>query len=86
MPEYNLKKTTPHKTKDWYIKWAASIVLIIGMLFTANNIYPLNLYFHVVGLAGWFIVAMIWNDRALIVINAVSLAILANGLLTYYVK
>ena len=86
MPEYNLKKTTPHKTKDWYIKWAASIVLIIGMLFTANNIYPLNLYFHVIGLAGWFIVAMIWNDRALIVINAVSLAILANGLLTYYVK
>jgi|TARA_R100001224_G_C3974713_1_gene133728 hypothetical protein len=86
MPEYNLRKTTPHKTKDWYIKWAASVVLIIGMLFTANNIYPLNLYFHVVGLAGWFIVAMIWNDRALIVINAVSLAILANGLLTYYVK
>mgnify|MGYP003679303616 FL=1 len=86
MPEYNLRKTTPHKTKDWYIKWAASIVLIIGMLFTANNIYPLNLYFHIVGLAGWFIVAMIWNDRALIVINAVSLAILANGLLTYYVK
>ena len=86
MPEYNLKKTTPHKTKDWYIKWAASIVLIIGMLFTANNIYPLNLYFHIVGLVGWFIVAMIWNDRALIVINAVSLAILTNGLLTYYVK
>tara|TARA_R100000908_G_C3645837_1_gene79901 strand:+ start:211 stop:471 length:261 start_codon:yes stop_codon:yes gene_type:complete len=86
MPEYNLRKTTPHKTKDWYIKWAASVVLIIGMLFTANNIYPLNLYFHIVGLAGWFIVAMIWNDRALIVINAVSLAILANGLLTYYVK
>ncbi len=86
MPEYNLRKTTPHKTKDWYIKWAASIVLIIGMLFTANNIYPLNLYFHIVGLIGWFIVAMIWNDRALIVINAVSLAILANGLLTYYVK
>jgi hypothetical protein len=86
MPEYNLRKTTPHKTKDWYIKWAASIVLIIGMLFTANNIYPLNLYFHIVGLVGWFIVAMIWNDRALIVINAVSLAILTNGLLTYYVK
>jgi hypothetical protein len=86
MPEYNLRKTTPHKTKDWYIKWAASIVLIIGMLFTANNIYPLNIYFHIVGLVGWFIVAMIWNDRALIVINAVSLAILTNGLLTYYVK
>tara|TARA_R110001599_G_scaffold192535_1_gene388052 strand:- start:31 stop:288 length:258 start_codon:yes stop_codon:yes gene_type:complete len=85
MSDY-LKKTTPHKTKDWYLKWAASIILIIGMLFTANNIYPLNLFFHVVGLGGWFIVAMIWNDRALIVINAVSIAILMNGLLHYYVK
>ena len=86
MPEYNLRKTTPHKTKDWYIKWAASVVLIVGIILTSNNIYPLNLYFDIVGLTGWFIVAMIWNDRALIVINAVSLAILANGLLTYYVK
>mgnify|MGYP003130288143 FL=1 len=77
---------TPHKTKDWYIKWAASIVLIVGIILTSNNIYPLNLYFDIVGLTGWFIVGMIWNDRALIVINVVSLAILTNGLVTYYVK
>ena len=38
MTKYNLSKMTPYKTKDWYIKWGASIVLIIGMLFTANNI------------------------------------------------
>ena len=77
---------TPHKTKDWYIKWAASIVLIVGIILTSNNIYPLNLYFDIVGLTGWFIVGLIWNDRALIVINVVSLAILTNGLVTYYVK
>ena len=77
---------TPHKTKDWYIKWCASIILIVGIILTSNNIYPLNLYFDIVGLTGWFIVGMIWNDRALIVINVVSLAILTNGLVTYYVK
>ena len=77
---------TPHKTKDWYIKWGASIILIVGIILTSNNIYPLNLYFDIVGLTGWFIVGMIWNDRALIVINVVSLAILTNGLVTYYVK
>ena len=77
---------TLHKTKDWYIKWAASIVLIVGIILTSNNIYPLNLYFYIVGLTGWFIVGMIWNDRALIVINVLSLAILTNGLVTYYVK
>ena len=70
-----LDKQTPTHTKDWYIKWAASVVLLLGMLLTANNIYPLNLVFHVIGLSGWFTVALIWNDRALIVINAVSIAI-----------
>jgi len=78
------KTVTPLYTKDWYIKWAASFVLIAGMLCTANNIFPLNLYFHLGGLAGWFVVGMIWNDRAIIIINAIGIAIMANGLLTYY--
>jgi len=78
-----LSKTTPTHTKDWYIKWVASVFLLFGMLLTSNNVYPLNLMFHIVGLVGWFCVALIWNDRALIVINAVSIAILTNGLLRY---
>lgn len=78
------KTVTPLYTKDWYIKWISSLILIVGMLCTANNIYPINLYFHIIGLAGWFVVAMIWNDRALIIINAIGLAIFANGLLQYY--
>ena len=81
-----LDKQTPTHTKDWYIKWAASVVLLLGMLLTANNVYPLNIVFHVVGLSGWFTVALIWNDRALIVINAVSIAILMNGLLRYVLE
>ena len=81
-----INKITPIHTKDWYIKWAASLVLIVGMMFTANNIYPLNLIFHIIGLVGWVIVALMWNDRALIVINAVGVAIMANGLVGYFVE
>ena len=81
-----LNKQTPLHTLDWYIKWAASVVLLFGMLLTSNNVYPLNLIFHVVGLSGWFCVALIWNDRALIIINAVSIAILMNGLLRYMLE
>ena len=78
-----INKITPTHTKDWYIKWAASLVLIIGMMFTANNIYPLNLVFHIVGLIGWVIVAVMWNDRALIIINTIGLVIYINGMLQY---
>ena len=81
-----LNKQTPTHTIDWYIKWAASIIIIISVILTSNNIYPLNLFFYAAGLSGWFIVALLWNDRALLVVNAVSLALLLNGLISYYVK
>jgi len=81
-----LDKQTPTYTLDWYIKWISSIILVIGVILTSNNIYPLNLMVHALGMFGWFIVAVIWNDRALLVINAVSLVLLINGLVSYYVK
>ena len=81
-----LNKQTPTHTLDWYIKWIASIILVGGVILTSNNIYLLNLMVHAIGMFGWFIVAIIWNDRALLVINAVSLVLLINGLVSYYVK
>jgi len=81
-----LDKQTPIHTFDWYIKWVASVILVGGVILTSNNIYPLNLMVHAIGMFGWFIVAIIWNDRALLVINAVSLSLLLNGLVSYYVK
>ena len=81
-----LNKQTPTHTLDWYIKWIASVILVVGVILTSNNIYPLNLMVHAIGMFGWFIVAIIWNDRALLVINAVSLVLLINGLVSYYVK
>ena len=79
-------KKTPIHTLDWYIKWIASFLLIIGVVLTSNNIFPANLIFHAIGMLGWFVVGILWNARALIVINAVTLALMSNGLITHYVK
>jgi len=76
---------TPLYTLDWYIKWFSSVVLMIGMLLTSNNIYPVNLYFHFVGIAGWMIVGMLWNDRALMVINSFALATIATSLFRIFI-
>jgi energy-coupling factor transporter transmembrane protein EcfT len=81
-----IQKLTPTHTLDWYIKWIASFLLIIGVILTSNNVFPANLIFHAIGMLGWFVVGILWNDRALIVINAVTLALMSNGLITYYVK
>ena len=86
----NLSKTsTPSKHQhplSWYVKWAASITLIVAMILTANNLYPYNLFLHFLGIGGWLIVSVIWNDRALIVINAVALSIFTNGMIGYMIK
>lgn len=78
------KKITPKGDLSWYIKWISSVIILIGMVLTVTNIYPLNLYFHFVGLIGWFIVGMLWHDRALIMLNAVAAVIFAMGIINAY--
>ena len=78
------KKVTPRGDLSWYIKWASSVTLIIAMLFTAVELFPLNMSIANIGFVGWLIVGMLWHDRSLIVLNAISLAIYSMGLLNYY--
>ena len=42
--------------------------------------YDLSL--SIIGLAGWLFVAIVWNDRALIVLNSFGLLLLLNNLVT----
>ena len=84
--EIPTKTVTPLHTTDWYIKWVSSIVLIIGMVLAANNLYPWNVLVQCAGIAGWLVVSVMWNDRALIVVNAVGVAILLNGLVAWFLQ
>ena len=54
------------------------------MVLTSANIFPINLYIGLFGMAGWLVVGLLWHDRALIVLNAVSLAIYSMGIINYY--
>ena len=78
------KKVTPRGDLSWYIKWASSFVIIIAMLFTSANMFPINLWIANIGFIGWTIVGMLWHDRALIVLNSISLAIYTLGIINYY--
>ena len=80
------KKITPKGDLSWYIKWAASAFLIIGMMLASVNLFPYNIMVASVGVFGWLIVGMLWHDRALIVLNAISLAIYLMGVIGHYVQ
>jgi len=80
------KKITPKGDLSWYIKWAASIFLIIGMILASVNLFPYNIMVASIGVLGWLIVGILWHDRALIVLNAVSLSIYLLGVIGHYVQ
>jgi hypothetical protein len=62
------------------IKWAASIVQILGYTATAFGFTPLNIYLFLVGLLGWFAVGVMWNDRAIMLIHIIALGAMFVGL------
>ena len=78
------KKITPKGDLSWYIKWAASAFLIIGMMLASVNLFPYNIMVASVGVLGWLIVGMLWHDRALIFLNGVAIFVYATGLLNHY--
>ena len=81
MRETIKKFTTPKQTKDWYIKWAASILILMAMILRATGDYPFtDMCLSLLGCIGWLVVAMLWKDRALIILNAIASFILITGI------
>lgn len=64
----------------FWIKWAASIVQILGYAATGFGWTPWNLYLFIVGVIGWFIVGTLWNDRAIMLIHLVALGSMIVGM------
>ena len=47
----------------------------------AVDYHLIDVWFSLVGTIGWFVVGMLWKDRALIILNAVLVFILAQGII-----
>ena len=80
------KKVTPKGDLSWYIKWIASFFVIGGMIMTSLDVslFPTNLFFHLIGVSGWFVVGMLWHDRSLIVVNGIAISIFMMGILKHF--
>ena len=74
------KNSFDFQSAAFYIKWVASIIQIAGYATTAFGMTPLNIYLFLAGLIGWFMVGVIWNDRAIMLIHIVALGAMLIGL------
>lgn len=61
------------------IKWISTIFVLVGILLTNLNIYPLNIYLHGVGVIGWTIAGFIYKDKAIITNFGLQIPIFALG-------
>jgi hypothetical protein len=74
------KSATPKYTLDWYVKWVASVFVMIAMSMRGNEeLVTYDLSLSIIGIALWLWVSILWNDRALIILNGVGLLFLLRN-------
>jgi hypothetical protein len=66
----------------FYVEWVSTFILIVGVILTSWNIYPLNIYLSLVGNLGWFIVGIAWRKLSLIIIQIVLTLIYIAGIMS----
>ena len=68
---------------DWYVKWAATVCMLVAMTARAGGVEyrSIDLAVGTVGVLLWMWVSIMWKDRALIILNAVSAVMLASTFL-----
>ena len=75
------KSATPKYTPDWYIKWVASVFVLVAMSIRGVEEYIMyDLYLSTIGIYLWLIVSVLWRDRALIMLNWAGLLFLIRNI------
>lgn len=67
------------RTLDWYLKWIATATLIVGTAVNGLGYYPAGPVILAIGGVFWLAVAIMWQERSLIVTN---LVMTVTGLVT----
>ena len=76
------KSATPKLDASWYIKWVASIIMLFAMSMRGIPEFAIwDGILSIIGLFGWLIVAILWKDRALILLNAVGLVLVTRNVM-----
>jgi len=79
-----LKSATPKYTVDWYIKWVASVFVLVAMSVRGVEGFTLfDLVASTIGVSLWLVVAILWKDRALVMLNGAGLLFLIRNLVEY---
>ncbi len=63
------------------VKWVATAVQLIGYGLTGLNVVPWNVFAFFVGIVLWFLVGVMWKDRAIMVVHLGAFIAIVAGYL-----
>ncbi len=67
-----------------HYRWIGTGTYLVGMVLTAMNIYPFNLWWHVVGAFFWTVAAIQVKDKPLLVIEGIAVITYGLGIVAYF--
>lgn len=80
--EYDgVKPTTPTGTPDWYIKWTAVIMAVVGVFLMSAGLATPGQISYIISGIGWIYVGMQWSDRAIMIGSAITSTAVAMNLM-----
>jgi hypothetical protein len=68
------------------IKWAGTVLCLVGIALTSFNVYPLNVFLSLVGSALWTIAGILQKDMPLILVEAVAVILYLSGAITWMLR
>ena len=67
-----------------YLKWISTSFVLIGILLTNLNIYPLNIFSHGIGVVGWTIAGLLNKGKAIIVNFGLQIPLFLIGYINFF--
>ena len=67
-----------------YLKWISTLLVLTGILLTNLNIYPLNIYFHGLGVVGWTISGFLLKDKAILTNFGLQIPLFVIGIIKLF--
>ena len=79
------KKITPKGDISWYVKWVASVFILIAVMCRSVEEVPriYDVVLSLIGTIGWAWVGYLWHDRALLLLNGTIVVFLGMSLLRH---
>lgn len=61
------------------VKWIATVIQLVGYGLTGLNVVPWNVLAFVVGIVLWFLVGVMWRDKAIMTVHVGALVAILVG-------